>query len=331
MPGPAERIPGVSSGPAGGFAAGECLDVAAGSAALHGFIEKAADSGRLAEASCPAPGPCSGTGGCGTPKSRSSPARPPPWTPAKPARPSRRCWGQAPGLSPGRLRNAIKRAVARVAPRKAKDRREHGAKNARVERWQEDLLLNYDSRPAAVRGTTPADDGADHPAGPYQAPGTGPGSGGGIPAGFAGRNHLTVPLATLLGLADRPGELPGPNPAARHLRGQIRPGSPSPGPGPGRPAGTGPGGSPPGSPASGPGSSPSTRSRPATATTATRPAATTLERRTAPRRHLHLDHPERTPVHHRTHRIPHLTTPPDLDYDGSVPVVAISSRKVLWT
>ena len=46
--------------------------------------------------------------------------------------------GQAPGLSPGQLRNPIKRAVARVAPEKAKDRREHGAKNARVERWAED-------------------------------------------------------------------------------------------------------------------------------------------------------------------------------------------------
>ncbi len=75
-----------------------------------------------------------------------------------------------------------------------------------------DLLLNCDSRPAAFRGTAPAEDGADHPAGPYQAPGTGPGPGGGIPAGFAGRTHLTVPLATLLGLADSPGELPGLGP-----------------------------------------------------------------------------------------------------------------------
>jgi hypothetical protein len=32
LPGSAERIPGVSSGPAGGFGAGECLDTAAGSA-----------------------------------------------------------------------------------------------------------------------------------------------------------------------------------------------------------------------------------------------------------------------------------------------------------
>src|SRR5690242_10327763 len=52
LPGSAERVPGVSSGPAGGFGAGECLDVAAGSAALHGFVERAVGSGaRLAEAS----------------------------------------------------------------------------------------------------------------------------------------------------------------------------------------------------------------------------------------------------------------------------------------
>ncbi len=33
-----------------------------------------------------------------------------------------------------------------------------------------------------------------------------------IPAGFAGRINLTIPLATLLGLADRPGEIPGLGP-----------------------------------------------------------------------------------------------------------------------
>jgi hypothetical protein len=95
-----------------------------------------------------------------------------------------------------------------------------------------DLLLNHDSRPAAFRGTTPHDAGADHPAGPHRAPGSGaglipgsspaPGAGSGpagspggygeISAGFAGRNHLTTPLTTLLGLADRPGELHGLGP-----------------------------------------------------------------------------------------------------------------------
>jgi hypothetical protein len=40
-------VPGTSSGPAGGFGSGECLDTAPGSAILHGFIETAVDSGRL--------------------------------------------------------------------------------------------------------------------------------------------------------------------------------------------------------------------------------------------------------------------------------------------
>ncbi len=51
LPGSADRIPGGSSGPAGGFGAGQCLDTAPGSAALHGFAEAAVDTGRLGEAS----------------------------------------------------------------------------------------------------------------------------------------------------------------------------------------------------------------------------------------------------------------------------------------
>ncbi len=43
------------------------------------------------------------------------------------------------------------------------------------------------------------------------APMTAPGAGV-LPSGFVGRLHLTVPLATLLGLADRPGEIPGLGP-----------------------------------------------------------------------------------------------------------------------
>ncbi len=67
-----------------------------------------------------------------------------------------------------------------------------------------DLLLDTDSRPtapAAEAGASPALSGPPSP----------PGSGV-IPAGFTGRNHLTVPLATLLELADRPGEIPGLGP-----------------------------------------------------------------------------------------------------------------------
>ena len=48
---------------------------------------------------------------------------------------------------------------------------------------------------------------------------TGAPSAGALPAGFAGRINLTIPLATLLGLAGRPAEIPGigpidPNPEA---------------------------------------------------------------------------------------------------------------------
>jgi hypothetical protein len=102
-----------------------------------------------------------------------------------------------------------------------------------------DLLLGKDSRPRQDAGgendTEPAQDrqgdadglgGADgpggggpgtadpdHPAGP---PAPGPpasaGPAGALPAGFAGRINLTIPLATLLGLADRPAEIPGIGP-----------------------------------------------------------------------------------------------------------------------
>jgi hypothetical protein len=56
-----------------------------------------------------------------------------------------------------------------------------------------DLLLGQDSRPRRDAGG-----GAD---------GTGPG-----PGGFAGRVTLTVPLATVTGLIDRPGEISGIGP-----------------------------------------------------------------------------------------------------------------------
>jgi hypothetical protein len=55
----------------------------------------------------------------------------------------------------------------------------------------------------------PADGGpqAPHPAGPHVPP-----TAGVLPAGFAGRLHLTITLATLLGLAERPGEISGLGP-----------------------------------------------------------------------------------------------------------------------
>jgi hypothetical protein len=45
---------------------------------------------------------------------------------------------RAGSLTPGGLRAAIQRAVMDVAPKKAKKRREHAARQARVERWGED-------------------------------------------------------------------------------------------------------------------------------------------------------------------------------------------------
>jgi hypothetical protein len=139
-------------------------------------------------------------------------------------------------LTPAGLRAAIARAVIKAAPEKAKERRETAAKDARVERWLQDtgnaalmgsqlppaealaadehitararelrsagaegdmdqlrarayldLLLGTDSRPRP--------DGAGTAAQPP------------APAGFAARITLTTPLATLAGLADRPGEL----------------------------------------------------------------------------------------------------------------------------
>jgi Domain of unknown function (DUF222) len=147
-------------------------------------------------------------------------------------------------LTPGGLRAAIARAVIEAAPKKAKQRRETLAKFARVERWLEDsgnaalagrelapdevlaaderitawarelkaagldggmdelrarafldLLLGKDSRPGASQPATSQ-----------------PGTSGPAPCGFAGRVMLTVPLATLAGLADRPGELAGLGP-----------------------------------------------------------------------------------------------------------------------
>src|SRR5580698_963411 len=64
------------------------------------------------------------------------------------------------------------------------------------------------------RDDGPRDDGPrDDGSGPPDPDGTQtPPTSGVIPAGFAGRINLTIPLATLLGLADRPGEIPGLGP-----------------------------------------------------------------------------------------------------------------------
>jgi hypothetical protein len=86
-----------------------------------------------------------------------------------------------------------------------------------------DLLLGTDSRPrqdaaggpeggagrGGPGGSGPGGGGSGPPdrPGPATPPGTGV-----LPAGFAGTVQLTVPLATLLGLAERPAEIPGLGP-----------------------------------------------------------------------------------------------------------------------
>jgi hypothetical protein len=156
--------------------------------------------------------------------------------------------GRAGRLTPGSLRAALARAVMEAAPDKARERREKAARTARVERWAEDsgnaalmgrelppdevlacderirgwaeelknagleggmdelrsrayldLLLGKDSRPRVSRAS------AANP-----SPGSGPVDG--AAGGFAGQVTLTVPLGTVAGLADRPGELAGHGP-----------------------------------------------------------------------------------------------------------------------
>jgi hypothetical protein len=139
-------------------------------------------------------------------------------------------------LTPGALRAAIARAVMEVAPKKAKKRREVGAKFARVERWSEDSgnaalagrelapdeVLAADQRitawaqelkKAGLEGDMDvlrARAYLDLLLGQDSRPGQ---DGAANPAGgFAGRVTLTAPLVTLTDLADRPGELAGLGP-----------------------------------------------------------------------------------------------------------------------
>jgi hypothetical protein len=81
-----------------------------------------------------------------------------------------------------------------------------------------DILLGKDSRPGQAATDGKSDgaaerggNGPDDPGRPTtSAPGRSPA--GAIPAGFAGRINLTIPLITLADLADRPGEMAGIGP-----------------------------------------------------------------------------------------------------------------------
>ena len=206
-----------------------------------------------------------------------------------------------------------------------------------------DLLLDKDSRPGLDApgredGTGPGGGGRG-PAGPDspdRPPAAGPPAGA-VPAGFAGRITLTIPLATLLGLAERPGEIPGIGPIdpalARDLanaaaqnpkttwcvtvtdeqghaigHGCARPEPRSharrrdkpdkPGP---------PGGLRAQHPVRGWWQNVPVQWRSEVPARPSAQAAPTVEGRPVPRRHLPVDHPVRAPVHHRAHPLPHLS------------------------
>src|SRR6516162_7018614 len=142
-------------------------------------------------------------------------------------------------LTPGGLRAAIARAVMKVAPEKARERRERAAKDARVERWIEDSgnaslmgcelppdeVLAADQRITAwaqelkkagleggmdeLRARAYLDLLLNKDSRPREDQDTTPGP---TLSGFAGRVTLTAPLATMTRLADRPGELAGLGP-----------------------------------------------------------------------------------------------------------------------
>ena len=147
-------------------------------------------------------------------------------------------------LTPGALRAAIARAVITAAPKKAKERREQAARNARVERWLQDTgnaaLMGCELPPAEALAadeqiTARARElkqaglegdmdqlrarafldlllGADSRLGQGGAAAAAAGPAGAAAVGPAARVTLTAPLATLAGLADRPGELGGLGP-----------------------------------------------------------------------------------------------------------------------
>ena len=146
-------------------------------------------------------------------------------------------------LTPAALRSAIARAAIEVAPKKAKERREKAARQARVERWAEesgnaglagrelpaaqvhaaDQRISSWARQLKLAGLDGSTDELraralmDLLLGTDSRPGLG-GSGaddassGPIPPGFVGHVNLTIPLTTTLNLAERPGEIPGVGP-----------------------------------------------------------------------------------------------------------------------
>jgi Domain of unknown function (DUF222) len=141
--------------------------------------------------------------------------------------------GRAPGLTPGGLRYAIAHAVIEVNAEKAKQRREAARQHARVEVYPEfSGNAALEARELPMAEAAAMDQRISWWAGQLKASGvegthdqlraralvdlvlsrdSRPGHAGeslaAVPAGFAGHLNLTIPAATLLDLADRPGEI----------------------------------------------------------------------------------------------------------------------------
>jgi len=137
--------------------------------------------------------------------------------------------GRAPRLTPGSLRSAISRAAMEVNPKKAKKRREDARRDARVEVWPEpsgnaaiearelpvaeateiDQRISWWARQLKKAGREGSTDQlraqafADLMLARDSRPGH---EDDGPPRGFTGQVALTVPAATIVGRADRPGE-----------------------------------------------------------------------------------------------------------------------------
>jgi len=146
-------------------------------------------------------------------------------------------------LTPGALRSAIARAVIEVAPKKAKERRERAARQARVERWAEESgnvglagrelpagqvhaadqrisswarqlkQAGLDGSTDELRARALMDLLLDTDSRPrLGGSGADDVSSGPIPPGFVGHVNLAIPLTTTLNLAERPGEISGIGP-----------------------------------------------------------------------------------------------------------------------
>ena len=144
-----------------------------------------------------------------------------------------RVLGRAGGLTPAGLRHAIAQAVIEVNAEKAKKRREAARKHARVEVFGEysgnaaleahelpmaeaaamDQRISWWADQLKASGAEGSRDQlraralVDLVLGRDSRPGHAGESLAAVPAGFAGCLNLTIPAATILGLADRPGEI----------------------------------------------------------------------------------------------------------------------------